>query len=677
MDIAKEPSVQYGLEFKKNEIDELLRLREVLNSRKQEEVADVDLAEEEYRQLEKLERKFKDWLLADVWTASFFIPKTEIDIDLYPTNATLDALRENNIVKPSIIEDALKVSDQFKFFHFHLEFPEVFGKGGFDCLLGNPPWEKIQPEEKMFFKQFDGRIATAKGSKRKQIIKELVHENPELYSFWIEHKTSIERSAHFFKNSDFPLMGGGRLNTYTLFSERVLNFVNISGSVGYIVPTGICTDDTTQDYFRHLVQNEWLKSLYDFENRKGLFHSVHKSFKFCLIAISKSQLTAPIDFAFYLQDPEDLSDTSRHFSLSPKELFLLNPNTGTATLFRNQKDAEINLKIYRQNPVLINERTNINPFQISLVQGHYNMTADSGLFRTRQEMEKLGASLRTNIFYTEEEVYLPLYEAKMIYFYNHRYGSYELVVEDSDNTSLPTPSASQYSDPSYEVLPRYWVKKEEPEESEEKEKKSAFNLRNWYLGFRDITNSTNERTVIAALVGNCLTGNKLPFVKFQNDGASKILLILGNLCSIPFDYCSRQKVAATSLNFFILKQLPIVSPELYSVELTSQIADRVLRLVYTSESLRVFAESFEHFADPFPWNEKERFQLQCELDAIYAHLYGLEKEEMDYILDTFPIVKRKDIAKYGHYRTKETILELYDQFGWVREEMAAKAQGSE
>jgi hypothetical protein len=107
--------------------------------------------------------------------------------------------------------------------------------------------------------------------------------------------------------------------------------------------------------------------------------------------------------------------------------------------------------------------------------------------------------------------------------------------------------------------------------------------------------------------------------------------------------------------------------------LLNQISEKVLKLVYNTIDLKPMAEEYGYEGEPFIWNEKERFQLQCELDAIYAHLYGLEKEEMDYILETFPIVKRKDIEKYGSYRTKETILRLYDEFSWVREEMATHA----
>src|SRR5690606_3550381 len=147
------------------------------------------------------------------------------------------------------------------------------------------------------------------------------------------------------------------------------------------------------------------------------------------------------------------------------------------------------------------------------------------------------------------------------------------------------------------------------------------------------------------------------------------ILLYSNLTSIVLDYTARQKIGGINVAFFFIRQLPVVAIEKYSNKVKKRIKEIVLRLTYTAYDLKPFAEDLGYHGGPFVWNEKERFQLQCELDAIYAHLYGLEKEEMDYILGTFPIVKRKDIDKYGSYRTKETILRLYDEFTWVREEM--------
>jgi hypothetical protein len=148
-------------------------------------------------------------------------------------------------------------------------------------------------------------------------------------------------------------------------------------------------------------------------------------------------------------------------------------------------------------------------------------------------------------------------------------------------------------------------------------------------------------------------------------------LLLANFNSFVFDYVSRLKIGGRNFNFFVVKQLPIIPIKRYPNKLKEAVVFKSSKLTYTSTSLEQYGRELD-LAKPFIWNDKERFQLQCELDAIYAHLYGLEKGEMDYILETFPIVKRKDISKYGSYRTKETILQLYDEFAWVRGEMTSK-----
>jgi hypothetical protein len=391
-------------------------------------------------------------------------------------------------------------------------------------------------------------------------------------------------------------------------------------------------------------------------------------FKFCLITIGLDESTKPIDFCCYLRNPEDINNDQLHFTLSPSELKLMNPNTGTATLFRNKKDSFINLRLYKKNPVILNESESKNPFNIKIIQGHFNMTSDSGKFRTKQYLETQGAILKNNIFSLNSEQFLPLYESKMIFIHNHRYGTYEGVDNDSEDTSLPTPKADTLSNIEYEVLPRYWVLKENKNEYLDYQTQ-------FFVGFRDITNATNERTVVSAITSCCYLGNNLPF--YLSNGDSKDLyLLFANTCSFIFDYSARQKVSSTHLNFFIFKQLPIISPLNYSERVKSSIKERILKLIYNSRSLENFAKYLDYQGKPFIWDAKIRFELQCELDAIYAHLYQLERDDFDYILDTFPIVKRKDIDKYGSFRTKETILKMYDEFSWVKDEVNQTTQNN-
>ncbi|MCK9463059.1 MAG: hypothetical protein M0R80_25835, partial [Proteobacteria bacterium] len=181
----------------------------------------------------------------------------------------------------------------------------------------------------------------------------------------------------------------------------------------------------------------------------------------------------------------------------------------------------------------------------------------------------------------------------------------------------------------------------------------------------DICRSTDQRTVIAAVIRRAGVGNKLPLFLSDKEPAS----LYANLCSFVFDYCSRQKVGGTSMTYFILKQLPILSPTTFTEPciwwsgetIAAWLRPRVLELTYTAWDLQPFARDVGYDGPPFRWDEARRFLLRAELDAAFFHLYGIARDDVDYIMETFPIVKRKDEKAHGEYRTKRVILEIYDE----------------
>ena len=628
---AKEPSLQYGLKFAKSEKDELLHLRESLMSKHQEEAAEVDLVEEEYRRLEKMERKFKDWILADVWTSAFFIQKTNHDLTKYPVNATLEAIRENQVIDNDIVEEALRLSKQYRFFHFHLEFPEVFEKGGFDCLLGNPPWEKINFKDEEYFSIRSPEIANARNkAERKALIENLPVSDPQLYHDYQAEKRGHDCLSVFFRESgSFPFTGVSRINLYSVFAEQYEKLINLNGATGNVLPTGIILDENNKELFLHLVDHNRIDRVIDFENRKGLFSEVHRSYRFCLfVTLGRNGSNL---YKFYQTEP---GDGSEFIEITLEAIRTINPNSSTCPSFRTKTDYEIARKVYGRFGVLVNESfPEKNSWNVR-IRTPFNMSNDSIYFKPRS------AGL------------LPLYEAKYTYHYNHRYCTWNgIATEPAGEADLARTD--------YTVGTQYYI---DPGIVE-----SRFGRKKWCLVYRDITRATDERTMIASIIPGCSCANTLSIIETLN--INDALLLESCLNSLPFDFLSRQVVGGTHFNHWILKQLPVINFSKVSTSLSALIQKKVFQLTYTASDLRGMAEEFDYSGSPFIWNEKERFQLQCELDAIYAHLYGLEKAEMDYILDTFPIVRRKDIDKYGTFRTKETILKLYDEFQWVKEEI--------
>jgi hypothetical protein len=282
-------------------------------------------------------------------------------------------------------------------------------------------------------------------------------------------------------------------------------------------------------------------------------------------------------------------------------------------------------------------------------------------------LESEGFHLKGNRFRKGRETFLPLYEAKMVHHFDHRFGDYREAARDTGTfRQIPGPTVSQYADPNYEPLPRYWVMQEEVEARLE-----GRWSRGWLMGWRDITSSVGARTVIAALLSRVGVGHKLPLMMLGSMPAQSCVALYANLCSFALDYLARQKVGGTSLTYFYLKQLPVIPPATYDAPcpwapgqtLKDWILPRVLELVYTAHDLEPFARDCGYSGPPFPWDEERRFLLRCELDAAFFHLYGIGREDVEYIMETFPIVKKHDEKKYGEYRLKRKVMEGYDTIG--------------
>lgn len=188
----------------------------------------------------------------------------------------------------------------------------------------------------------------------------------------------------------------------------------------------------------------------------------------------------------------------------------------------------------------------------------------------------------------------------------------------------------------------------------------------WLLAFRDITNATNERTAILTVLPLSGMGNKLPIIKLGLDSVEKATALMANWGSCVFDYATRQKLAGTTMNFFYVKQLPILAPRAYSKDELEFIKRRVVELTYCSWDLERFAHSEQVGAAPFYWDEARRFLLRSELDAQYFHLYGIGRDDVVYIMDTFPITRRKEEQQYNEYRTRRVILDIYDAMAKVQ-----------
>lgn len=617
---------------------------------------------------------------ADAWCAAFVWPKDRSEAGSAAiTDARFRALERGHAPTEAERETVTRLAGEYQFFHWQLAFPQVFGEpeapfddddttgwpGGFDVVLGNPPWERIKLQEKEFFAGRHDGIANAKNAaERKRAIARLPEEDPALWREWCAALRRANGESLLVRSAGRnPLCGRGDINTYAIFAELNATIISARGRAGFIVPSGIATDATTQQYFRYLVESGRLASLFHFENEDRVFPGVHHAFRFVLLTLSGGAEPGDADLVFYARQVRDLADGDRHFSLTGREFALINPNTQTCPTFRWARDAEITKAIYRRVPVLWREGPEeVNPWGLTF-RAMLHMANDSGLFRSEFQLRAEGYTRDTNIFERRSERMLPLYEAKMIHHFDHRFGTYASQTDaQARQGKLPEATTEQHADPAFASVPRYWV-----HESEVAQRLAGRWDRGWLLGWRDICRATDVRTVIASIIPRVATGDT--FLLAFPDVELRLVPLLGaNLQSYVLDYVARQKIGGTHLKYHVFKQLAVLTPERYRAQTPWSLAatnvnsllPRVLELTYTAWDLEPFARDCGFDGPPFVWAEARRFLLRCELDAAFFHLYGIARDDVAYIMDTFPIVKRKDERDHGEYRTKRVILELFD-----------------
>ena len=654
----------------RNETD---RLREAMRALEQASDADGTALMEKQRKWKSLlssQAYEHEKLVADAWCAAFLWPKHEPGpaVEAAPTTARWLALREQETPpSPVLVETTRRIAKDYGLFHWELAFPHVFARAGFDVVLGNPPWEHIELKEQEFFSRRDPAIATARNAAiRKDMIAALPGTNPDLWAEWRLAKRAAQGEVHFARTSGrFPLCSRGRINTYPLFAEHNWRVLGPHGYAGFIVPSGIATDDNTKEYFRAIVSSGALHSLWEFENEGFFTAGKGHMLRFALTTLAgRDEPAAAADYFFQGHTISEVQDPDRHFALTAADIEVINPNSGTCPIFRTKRDGMITLGVYRLAGVLWNEGgQDGNPWGIRFMQGTFNMAAHSGLFRTHGELAAAGWMLRGNQFEKDGRVMLPLYEAKMTYQYNHRSGTFEGAPAGKRPHRLPSPSDAQLADPHYAPLPFYWVAEDEVDA-----RLDGVWDRGWLLGWRDVTDArASVRTVVSCIIPRVAVNHKFPLMMPSPD-PQLVVDMYANLLSIPFDYCARQKVGGLSLTYFTMRQLPVLRPEAYatpapwapSMQIRDWFLPRVLELTYTAWSLKAFAEDCDDEDPPFIWDPERRFQLRCEIDAAFFHLYGISRDDTAYVLDTFPVLERSEERVHGEYRTKRVVLETYD-----------------
>lgn len=571
---------------------------------------------------------------------------------------------------------AADVARTSNFMSWELAFPNVwrewrsaFPQGGFDAVIGNPPWDRLKMQEVEWFAARKREIAyQSNASKRRAMVAALRADDDPLgaeYDRASRFAAMAGRMANLSvdKGGHFPLLGGGDVNLYSLFVERAQRLVRPDGLVGLLTPSGIAGDLSASRFFKSISTTGRLGSLLDFENRGAYFPDVHRSFKFCVTVFGGADRRFDAaECGFFLASTADAALEAATFPLTPADFAAVNPNSGTAPVFRTPHDADLTTAIYARLPVLVRHAANKATRDVAAWPVKYctmfHMTNDSHLFRTRAELEADGWYPVANGRWRKgaEKEAVPLYEGKMVQAFDHRAAS---VVVNLNNLKRPAQpfetTLAQHSNPDWLPEPQFHVVSLEVERQITNE---------WNLAFKSVTSPTNVRTMICSLLPKSGVGNSMGMILAERDVS---VLLCANLNAFALDFATRQKVQGQNLNWFVVEQLPVIPPAAYDrafgpLTAGEIVAREVLALTYTAHDMAPFARDMGHVDEagevrpPFRWDEADRRQRRARLDALYFHLYGIGRDDADYILSTFPIVRRNDERDHGRFLTRDLIL---------------------
>jgi hypothetical protein len=616
-------------------------------------------------------------LAADLYTAVFFLPKTKDSHPKVPTSQHLLLLQSGQEI-PGDLEVAVEqAARDFRFFHWHLRFGEVMEKGGFDCVLGNPPWERIKLQEKEFFAARSEAIATAPNkAARERLINALSHPDaPDSdrslsRDFEIAKRESEGSLAFIQSPGRYLYCNKGDINTYAAFAELASYLIEAKGASGLILPSGLLTEKTTADFLDYILSRGILASAFEFEN-EGFFSGAGSGhmLRFALTTLRTSTNSDSMPrVGFKLKSVADIHNGNRIIEITRDELAVLNPNTRTYPVFQTRRDALISLKCHSESGVLVDRSvTNLslsNPWNIRMAS-MYHMTNDSHLFLTPKNQSEL-QEWHSSWLGDENAELTPLYEAKMIGILNHRQGDFADCFPKRAHI-LPRIDSTRLN-PGYEVAPFYWVRTEDF-----RERSAQLNWpHKWYLCWRDVTDSrASARTMISSIIPWCATGNSLSLLlPDPHTTPALIAALAANLASLPFDYLVRQKVSGLHLNFFMMEQLPVLRPNRYTETELAFLVERIRQATATSSKMLPWARYLD---DGVPNATPDTSIAKAEIDAFFANKYGMSREDLGYILkpasaskdlggiDNFDVLERQDVKAFGEYRTQRLVLEAWDR----------------
>jgi hypothetical protein len=597
------------------------------------------------------EKQVQTALAGDLFLAAYLIAKHAQTEAQVPTTEHLMRVLTGQPLDPAVIQAVAQTTRNHRVFHWREAFANVFADGGFDCVLGNPPWETMSPDGKEFFSTYDPTVRFMSPEDQETAFARLL-ENPSIAAAWDSYCRNLYTHTNFYKTSGrYRLfargnLGKGDLNVYRMFVETALLATKVGGYAAQFAPEGLYNGANAAAIREELFNRFRLCLLIGFENSRGIwFPEVDTRAKFCLYVAKKGSNTAQFRSRFRVNSLQGLAEAvSEHALLIPLSIVQEFSSDAMAVMeFASQFEIDICRKMYARYPRFGQQVSGL-PYRLYMRE--VDMGTDRDLF-------------------TENDG-LPVFEGRMIDAFDYRAKAY-----CSGRGRAAEWKEMPFGYEGKAIKPQWRL----PLDSLPERLRDRAN--SYRIGFCDVASPTNARSLVAALVPpNTVCGHKVPTITFNHGDARDLLLWIGVSNSLCMDFLVRKKVALT-MSYTIMDSLPFPRPA-SSVGSADEIVKRVYSLCAVGNEMEQFREeAVGSGVVPMGTQIEEdpvcRDRLAADLDALVArHVFGLSRTEMLYVLDpdevlgpdcgveTFRSLRDQEIRRFGEYRTRRLVLEAWD-----------------
>ena len=615
-------------------VGELAAGAELIAKMVDDDLASVSDKEREFNELRSSETFRRLHVAADAWTAAAVAEKGR-DRPAITHESILAAL--NDSLAADVAAAIQRLRQDYRFFHWHLEFPDVFAHGGFHLVLGNPPWKTLSPDLKEFFAPYDPEIRFVNKDDQREIVTALL-DDEAIAREWRHYCRALYASVHAFKNGGrYRLfapgnLGKGDFDIYRMFAETALATTREGGYAAQVLKEGLSNGANAAAIRAELFEHFEVSRLMTFANTGGIwFRDIHVETKFCIYAARRGAVTTSFPAAFQIDSLPALATAIAEPLDIPVSLVReFSPDALAVMRFASRAEIDAVKKAYAACPKF-GDRSRGQPYRTYMRE--IDMGTDRDLFGDYEDG-------------------VPLYEARMVTQYDHRAKGYrsgrgraalwdELGFDRQDKTIQP-----QWRLPTANV----------PAKARER-------ITKYRVGFCDVTSPTTDRSLLAALIPpGVICGHTLPTFTYPDgyEWAYAAWLAVAN--SFAVDAIARKKVSL-HMSLGIVDSLPI--PRFADDdEVVRRLVPLAARLTCTSPEMdtywRVLAQNgwVQGAHASAAVRDEDRLAIRAEIDVIVARdVFGLSAEEMDSILSTFNLAERYEVEKYGEFRSRRLILE--------------------